>query len=105
MLKEYINNGYIFNPTVLTLDESFVDWNGMEDIDGSGFVKRCALCEFHHKQKVNRRLRDSIFSEAGAVINFAKLHESSWKLKIKYNLKMLWKKSNHLSERKKNVIV
>ena len=62
-LKEF--NGKIkFDPVGIILDEKTCNWNPIKKYFGDGFIKRCVSCEFHFKQTVTRRLKDSMFSKS-----------------------------------------
>ena len=62
-LQEF--NGKIkFNPIGIILDEKSCNWNAIKKYFGGGFIKRCVSCEFHFKQSVTRRLKDSMFSKS-----------------------------------------
>ena len=53
-----------FDPIGIILDEKSCNWNAMKKYYGDGSIKRCVSCEFHFKQIVTRRLKDSIFSKS-----------------------------------------
>ena len=62
-LQEF-NSEIKFNPTGIILDEKSCNWNAMKKYFGDGFIKRCVSGEFHFKQSVTRRLKDSMLSKS-----------------------------------------
>ena len=40
------------------------NWNTTKNVFGSEFMKRCISCEFHFKQRVNRKMKDSTFTNS-----------------------------------------
>ena len=62
-LQEF--NGEIkFNPIGITLDKKSCNWNAIKRYFGDEFIKRYLSCEFHFKQSVTIRLKDSMFSKS-----------------------------------------
>ena len=50
------------------LDEKGIElesnWNATKNVFGSEFIKRCLSCEFHFKKSVNRKIKDSTFTNS-----------------------------------------
>ena len=51
----------MFNPAGLMLDEKGSNWNAIKNVVGCEFMERCILREFHFKQSVNRKMKNSMF--------------------------------------------
>ena len=43
------------------MDEWGFNWNAPKEVYGEEFITRCSSCEFHFKQSVNRRLKETVF--------------------------------------------
>ena len=54
--------GQTFDSAGVILDERGCNWNALKEVYGKDFITRCSSWEFHFKQSVNRRLKETIFS-------------------------------------------
>ena len=54
----------MFIPAGLMLDEKSSNWNAIEHAFGCKFMERCISCEFHFKQSINRKMKDSMFTNS-----------------------------------------
>ena len=54
--------GLTFDPAGVLLDEQGCNWNALKEVYGEDFIKRYGSCEFHFKQRVNRHLKETVFS-------------------------------------------
>ena len=63
-LSSGLEERYMFNPAALMLNEKGSNWNAIKNIFGCEFMERCISCEFHFKQSVNRKMKDSIFTNS-----------------------------------------
>ena len=61
-LSSGLEERYMFNPAGLMLDEKSSNWNAIKNVFGCKFMERCISCEFHFKQSVNRKMKDSMFT-------------------------------------------
>ena len=44
------------------LDVKSSNWNTIKNVFGCEFMERCISCEFHFKQIINRKMKDSMFT-------------------------------------------
>ena len=65
--------GLIFDPAGVILDERGCNWNALKEVYGEDFITRCSSCEFHFKQSVNRRLKETVFSGEKSADRFRSL--------------------------------
>ena len=65
--------GTTFDPADILLDERGCNWNALKKVYGKDFIMRCSSCEFHFKQSVNRRLKETVFSGGISVHRFRSL--------------------------------
>ena len=65
--------GLTFDPVGVILDERGCNWNVLKEVYGEDFITRCSSCEFHFKQSVNRRLKETVFSGDKSVDRFRSL--------------------------------
>ena len=61
---QQLNGKMKFDLTGIILDDNNCNWYAIKKYFGEGFIKRCVFCEFHFKQSVTRRLKDSMFSKS-----------------------------------------
>ena len=54
--------GLAFDPAGVLLDERGCNWNALKEVYGEDFITRCSSSEFHFKQSINRRLKETVFS-------------------------------------------
>ena len=63
-LSSGLEERYMFNSAGLMLDEKGLNWNAIKNVFGCEFMERCISCEFHFKQRVNRKMNDSMFTNS-----------------------------------------
>ena len=54
----------MFSPASLMLNEKGSNWNAIKNFFRCEFMERYVSCEFHFKQSVNRKMKDSMFTNS-----------------------------------------
>ena len=63
-LSSGLEERYMLNPAGLMLDEKGSNWNAIKNVFGCEFMERCISCEFDFKQSLNRKMKDSMFTNS-----------------------------------------